>query len=119
MNTSEIATRLVALCRKGDWKTAQNELFASDAVSREQEASPAFPQETHGLAAIVAKGEKWEAMVDQMHGLVVSDPVVADSSFACTMTLDVTMKGQPRMKMTELCVYRVKDGKITSESFFY
>jgi hypothetical protein len=41
MTTAAFATRLVALCRKGDWKTAQIELFATDAVSREQEASPA------------------------------------------------------------------------------
>jgi hypothetical protein len=28
------------------------------------------------------------------------------------------MKGQGRMNMGELCVYRVKDGKIVSEEFF-
>jgi len=42
---------------------------------------------------------------------------VAGSSFACTMHMDVTMKGQGRMDMTELCVYQVKDGKIVSEQF--
>jgi hypothetical protein len=29
----------------------------------------------------------------------------------------VTMKGKPRQKMTELCVYDVKDGKIIAEEF--
>ncbi len=118
MKTSEIAARLVALCREGKSETAQSELFAADAVSREQEASPAFPQETKGLAAIVEKGRKWQSMVEQMHNMSVSDPVVAGESFACTMSLDVTMKGQPRMQATELCVYRVKDGKIISEAFY-
>jgi limonene-1,2-epoxide hydrolase len=33
------------------------------------------------------------------------------------MRLDVTMKGQGRMDMSELCVYDVKDGKIISEQF--
>ena len=118
MNTSEIAARLITLCREGKWETAQTELFAPDAVSREQEASPVFPQETKGLPAIIEKGRKWQSMVETIHAFSVSDPVIAGESFACTMTLDVTMKGQPRMGMTELCVYVVKDGKITSESFF-
>jgi hypothetical protein len=34
------------------------------------------------------------------------------------MRLDMTMKGQGRMDMAELCVYQVKDGKIISEQFF-
>jgi len=32
--------------------------------------------------------------------------------------MDVTMKGQARSSFEELCVYRVKDGKIISEQFF-
>jgi hypothetical protein len=33
------------------------------------------------------------------------------------MRLDVTMKGQGRMDMKEVCVYDVKDGKIIREEF--
>jgi predicted ester cyclase len=117
MNTNEIAGRLVALCREARWETAQTELFAESAVSIEPHATPAFAQETKGLAAIVAKGKQFETMVEAMHHLAVSDPLVAGHSFACTMSMDVTMKGQPRMQMTELCVYEVKDGKIVSERF--
>jgi len=51
--------------------------------------------------------------------LKVSEPVVADTAFACTMSIDMTMKGQGHMKLTELCVYAVKNGKIVSEEFFY
>jgi hypothetical protein len=35
------------------------------------------------------------------------------------MTMDVTMKGQARMNMSELCVYDVKDDKIISEEFHF
>jgi hypothetical protein len=56
-------------------------------------------------------------MVEKMHSLKVSDPLVATNSIACVMTMDVTMKGQGRMNMSELCVYDVKDGKIVSEAF--
>jgi hypothetical protein len=53
-----------------------------------------------------------------MHSIEVSEPIVATNSFAFIITMDVTMKGQERMKMPELCVYLVKDGKIISEQFF-
>jgi hypothetical protein len=41
-------------------------------------------------------------MIEAAHTLEVSDPLVAGSSFACTMHMDVTMKGKGRMDMTEL-----------------
>jgi hypothetical protein len=117
MNTQEIAHRLVALCREGKWTAAQQELFADDAVSIEPYATPAFAKETKGLAAIIEKGRKFNAMIEKLHALTVSDPVVASQSFACTMSMDVTMKGQGRMQMSETCLYIVKDGKIVSEQF--
>ena len=117
MKTSEIAERLVALCREAKWEAAQTELFADDAVSTEAEPSPGFPSETKGLAAIIEKGRRFTAMIETRHALSVSAPVVAENSFACTMSIDVTMKGQPRMNMSELCVYLVKDGKIVFERF--
>jgi hypothetical protein len=57
-------------------------------------------------------------MVQEMHSLTVSDPLVASNSFACTMRMDVTMKEGGQMDMTELCVYNVKDDKVVSEEFF-
>jgi hypothetical protein len=117
MTTEEIAKRLVALCREQKWKEAQQELYANDAVSIEPYATPGFDKETRGLDAIFKKSERFSAMVETMHSLHVSDPIVAANSFACTMTMDVTMKGQGRMQMAELCVYDVKDGKIVSEQF--
>jgi hypothetical protein len=117
MKTQEIADKLVAYCRQAKWEAAQKELYADDAVSIEPYETPAFAKETKGLPGILAKGEKFSAMIETLHSLTLSDAVVAGSSFACTMSMDVTMKGQSRMKMTELCVYDVKDGKIVSEQF--
>lgn len=117
-STENIARRLVALCRDAKWETAQRELFSQDAVSIEPQPGPMFDQETRGLEAIVEKGKKFDAMIEKLHSLKVSDPLVGPSSFACTMNLDITMKGQGRMQMGELCVYEVKDGKIVAERFF-
>ena len=118
MTTAEIAGRLVDFCKKGDFEGAQKELFADDAVSIEPYASEHFAQETKGLDAILEKGKKWGEMVKEMHGGEVSDPLLADNSFAMTMSMDVTMKDGKRMNMKELCIYHVKDGKIVSEQFF-
>ena len=42
MTTQEIANRLAELCQKGDFETAQKELFANDAVSVEPYSTPAL-----------------------------------------------------------------------------
>jgi hypothetical protein len=118
MTTNEIAKRLVELCRKGQYDAAQKELFAKDAISIEPEASPGFEKETKGIEAIKKKGEIWESMVQEVHNLIVSEPIVAANAFACTMRMDITMKERGRNDFTELCVYQVKDGKIVSEQFF-
>ena len=118
MTTQEIAQRLVELCRKGEWETAQKELFANDAVSIEPHATPAFEKETKGLQAIFEKGHKFETMVEQLHSVSTSEPLVAANAIAFTLTMDVTMKDRQRETWNELCVYEVKDGKIISEQFF-
>jgi len=117
MTTKEVADRLVAICRKGDFEKAQKELFAKDAVSHEPHSTSDFQKETKGLDAILKKGEKWASMVEEYHNMKVSEPLIAGNSFAVTMSMDVTMKGKGKMNMTELCVYQVKDGKIVDESF--
>lgn len=40
MTTTEIASRLVELCRSGQYETAHKTLYAKDAISIEQQASP-------------------------------------------------------------------------------
>ena len=117
MTTAEIANRLADLCRQGQFEAAQKELFAKDAVSIEPYGTPAFEKETKGLDAILEKGHKWSEMVTDYHGMSVSEPLVAGDCFALTMWMSVTMKEGGKMDMTELCLYKVKDGKIVSEEF--
>jgi hypothetical protein len=117
MSTQQIADRLVELCRKGEYEKAQKELFADNAVSIEEAASPVFEKETRGLKAIIEKGHKFDEMVEAIHGGSVSEPLVAGNSIAFELKLDATMKGKGRSEMKEICVYKVKDGKVVSESF--
>lgn len=120
MNTEAVAKRLVELCRKGEFEQAQRELYASDAVSIEMPGAPAGALgDAKGLEAIYEKGRQFNAMVETMHGGSVGDPLVAGHWFSVVMTMDVTFKGRGRTQMAELCVYRVRDGKVVSEQFFY
>ncbi|MBO9562041.1 MAG: nuclear transport factor 2 family protein [Niastella sp.] len=117
MTTQEIANRLVEICRSGEWEKAQRELYADDAISKEPYATPEFEKETKGLKAILDKGRKFDSMIDTVHSLSVSDPIVAENSFACILDMDISMKQKGRMQMKELCIYKVKDGKIIEEEF--
>ena len=106
MNTMDIANKLVALCRQGKNDDALGTLFSDDAVSVEAFAPPGGEQQAKGLAAIRAKGEWWV----NTHG----------ERFIVGFQYDVTNKpsGQ-RMKMDEVGLYTIENGKIVREEFFY
>lgn len=118
MTTQEIATRLAELCKKGEFETAQKELYAEDCISIEPEATPEFEKEVKGLDKIFEKGNKFMSMVEEVHSVDTSAPIVAGNSFAFVLTMDITMKGRDRMKMEEICVYTTKDGKVIAEQFY-
>lgn len=117
MTTQDVANRLIELCRTGKWDEAQNELYADNAVSLEPVGSRM--EKTEGMASIKEKGKHWAEMVEAFHGSEISEPIVAGSHFAVTMTMDITYKGAPRKKDGQLAVYEVKEGKIVKEQFFY
>ncbi|MEJ7746418.1 MAG: nuclear transport factor 2 family protein [Luteimonas sp.] len=120
MNTQQVADRLVALCRDGKYEQAQEELYAEDAVSIEMEGmSSGALGNVEGLPAIREKGREWKESIEMMHGGSISDPIVAGDWFSLVMGIDATYKGRGRMDMQEICVYRVRDGKIVHEQFFY
>ena len=118
MEIKEIARKLVAFCQKADWAGAHDTLYAPDATSIEPYSTPEFEKETKGLDDIRKKGRKFDSMVEQVHGIEISEPLIAGNSIAFTLAMDITMKGQGRMKAPELCVYQVKDDKIVAEQFF-
>jgi len=118
MTTEQIARRLKELCDQGQFEHALRELFSTDAISIEPRESPDFAKETKGIDAILGKGKKWNELVMEQHSFKISEPLIADDSFALTMHIDVTMKGGKRMNHKELCVYQISGGKIVSEQFY-
>lgn len=120
MNTQQVANRLVELCRRGEFTKAQDELYAADAVSVEPEGAPGGALgNVRGLDAIREKGKAFDQTYETIHGITVSDALVAGEYFSIVMGLDATWKQGGRYAMEEICVYRVRNGKIVLEQFFY
>jgi hypothetical protein len=118
MAIQEVATKLVELCRKGEFEAAQQQLYAANATSTEPANSPGM-QSVKGLDQIIAKGHQFQGMLEAVHSITVSDPVIAGEYFSLSLHMDVTMKGMGRLPMDEVAVYHVQDGKVVSEEFFY
>jgi ketosteroid isomerase-like protein len=119
MTTQEIADKLVKLCSEGKFADARKSLSADDIVSVEAGAPPGGSRETKGLAALAVKDEYFSKNFE-VHSCKVEGPLVAGEHFAVTFKLDATDKSHnKRMKMDEVAVYTVADGKIRREEFFY
>jgi hypothetical protein len=119
MTTQEVAAKLVEMCSQGKFQEAVAALYSDDIVSMEAGGPPGQSRESKGLAAIKAKGEWWAAN-HEVHSSVVEGPLVAGSHFAVTFKMEITFKPQNRrFHMEEIAVYKVVDGKIVYEEFFY
>lgn len=117
--TQEIADTLVKLCSQGKFEEATEQLYSPDIVSVEAGAPPGESRETKGIDGVRAKG-KWWVENHEVHSTKVEGPLVAGSHFAVTFKMDITFKPQSRrFQMEEIGVYKVQNGKIVSEEFFY
>jgi ketosteroid isomerase-like protein len=119
MTTQDVANRMNELFKENKWDQVQDELFAQDVVSIEPENSQALIKSVKGMAAVKQKAKDFNAMVEAMHGGWCGEPIVAGNFISVGMGMDVTMKGMGRMKMDEIAVYEVKDGKVVKEQFFF
>ena len=119
MTTQEVANKLVNLCSAGKFNEAMLAFYSNDIVSMEAGAPPGGSREAKGLDAVKTKGEWWEAN-HEVHSVKVEGPLVAGSHFAVVFRLDVTFKPESkRFVMEEVAVYKVVNGKIVYEEFFY
>jgi len=117
MNTEEVATKLVELCRKGEWRKALEELYAKEIVSVEAHEMENMPAEMRGIDQVRGKTDWWEKNME-VHSAKVGGPFVARDKFVVQFDIDVTEKGSnKRMQMSEVGIYTVKDGKVVREEF--
>ena len=118
MTTQDVANRFHELAQTGQWQQIQDELYADNAVSIEPEHAQGL-KTVMGMEAIREKGRQFGEMVEEMHGGYSNEPQVAGNFFALAMGMEGTFKGKGRVKMDEIAVYEVKDGKIVREQFFF
>ena len=117
MNTEEVAQKLVEYSRKGEWMQAVNDLYAKDIVSVEPREMENMPAEMRGLDQVRGKTE-WFEKNFEVHSAKVGGPFVAGETFVVQFDLDATEKASgKRMPMSEVGVYKVKDGKVAREEF--
>ncbi len=119
MSTKEVANKWKEYCSTGQYDKAYAELYGSNCVSQEMKGVQGYPEIVEGMEAMKIKGEQWNQMVEEFHGVEIEGPIVAGNHFTASMKMDITMKGQPRGINEEVAVFRVEDGKIVHEQFFY
>lgn len=117
MTNNEIANKLVEYCRKGQYKECYEELYSPACVSIESPGSQ-WP-DANGMAEMATKGQKWNETVEAVHSSEISEPLVAGDWFSISMKSDITYKGAPRTNFDEIALYKIENGKIVSEQFFY
>lgn len=118
MTTQDVANKFYEMAQTGDWSAIQEAFYDANCISIEPEHSPG-PSVLQGMEAIKQKGAQFGEMVEEYHGGYTNEPIVAGNHFSVAMGMDVTYKGQGRVKMDEIAVYEVKDGKIVKEQFFF
>lgn len=118
-STTAIAQELVALCREGRNFDAISKFYSPKIVSVEPVGSENMPAEMTGIDAVRQKNQWWFDN-NEVHKAVTTGPFVGEGQFAVQYDWETTFKptGQ-RMKMAEMALYTVKDGKIVREEFFY
>jgi len=116
-STEEVANKLVDYCRKGEWMKAVDDLYAKDVVSVEAHAMENMPAEMRGIDQVRGKTEWWEKNME-VHDAKVGGPFVAGDTFVVQFDVDVTEKASKnRTQMSEVGIYKVKDGKVVHEQF--
>jgi hypothetical protein len=58
-------------------------------------------------------------MIETVHNDYCSGPVIGGNFFSVAFGRDITLKWKPRMKLEEITVFGVEEGRIVSEQFFY
>lgn len=118
-STGAVAQELVSLCRAGRNLDAIAKLYSTKIVSIEAAGDGTMPAEMTGINAIRQKNERWYASYE-VHDVEVNGPFVGEHQFAVQYDFDTTFKPTGRrMRMSEMALYTVQDGKIVREQFFY
>jgi hypothetical protein len=118
LTTHEVAARFDELAQQERWFEIQDELFADNVRSVEPPDSPYLP-DAEGKAAVRKKGEDFVQRIEEVHSASTTHPVVGGNHFAVGRSMEVTARGFGRIRIDQIMLYEVEDGRIVLEQFFY
>ena len=114
MTIQEIASQLIKLCEAGQFEEAYIRLFAKDAISVEPDGTTA-----RGLTAILKKSDAFKDDVI-FAACEMDEPQFAGNYFTIVETFHSVIRQTGEQKqMKEIAVYKVTDGEIIEERFYY
>ena len=118
MTTQQVALRFDELAQQEKWFEIQEEFFADNVKSVEPDGSPYF-RNAEGKEEVRKKAEGFVKKITAVHHVHTTKPVVAGNHFAVGREKDLTVEGHGRIRISQIMLYEVRDGKIILEKFFY
>jgi len=118
LTIQDVAARYHELAQQEKWFEIQDELFAENVRSIEPAGTKHLPN-AEGKSAVRKKGEDWVKRVEARHDSYTTSPIIGGNYFVVGRGTDITVQGLGRIKVSELMMYEVRDGKIVLEQFFY
>lgn len=94
---------------------AYQQLFSEDAESIDPQNTSGQPLK--GLDTLIKREEDFLSRVT-IETISLSEPIIAGSYFTLSLKMSFDIKGQGHREVEEICVYKVKDGKVISQQFF-
>lgn len=114
MTAKELDAKLNDAILAGKAMEAFEELYDDNVVMQENSAEP-----TIGKAANRDREIAFFSSIAEFHGAGIGSAAVEDDTAFSEWWMDVTFKNGQRVKWTQATVRKWKDGKVTSERFYY
>ena len=113
--THEIANRLTELVSEQKFVEAYEQLYADDA-----ESIDLLDKEQSWLKGLTNLLEREKNLLSwtDINTINVSKPLVEGNTFAISRSMNYTIMGQCQTEVEQLCIYQVKDGKISRQQVF-
>lgn len=118
MTTQEIAQKLRDAVEATDLELIGSELFSEKIESIE----PAFVPMPHakGIDEVKEKWGMFGGAIKELHSKAVNEEVIVQGNIIVLgMSFDYTNINDERIQQDELVIYKVEDGKVVSEEFYY
>jgi hypothetical protein len=112
----EIANGLKEMVSEQKFVDAYQQLFADDAESIDPLNTSGQPLK--GLATLLEREKDFLSRIIAINKITLSDPIIAGSYFTLSLKMSFEVEGQGHMEVDEICLYKVKNGKIISQQFF-